>query len=86
LRKALWERGVDVGDPALLRSLGAPEGSVDEVLADFEEGKARGVEGSPHWFTPGGDFFAPSLDIRHEGAVWEVSLDRDGFERFLSSL
>ena len=86
LRDALWERGLDVGDPAVLRSLGAPEGSVDAVLADFEEGKARGVQGSPHWFTSGGDFFCPSLDIRHEGDVWDVSFDRDGFERFLSSL
>lgn len=74
LRALLFESGVDVADPTVLAEVGARHGvassSADadraRVEADLEDGRSRGVIGSPHFFTPAGDFFCPSLDIRHD--------------------
>jgi predicted DsbA family dithiol-disulfide isomerase len=70
LRDALFEEGLDLADPAVLAELGARFGlpPVDEqdvagVLADYEEGRARGVIGSPHFFCDHADHFCPSLEI-----------------------
>jgi len=74
VRDALWEQGLDVSHRAVLTSLatdlGVPEATADDhdaIRADLEEGRARGVDGSPHFFTPTGDFFCPSLDISTDG-------------------
>ena len=70
LRAALFEHGVDIGDPAELGliaaahdlALPATEPS-DAVQRDYDDGKARGVQGSPHFFVGTDSFFCPSLDI-----------------------
>ena len=70
LRNALFEDGVDIGDPDLLSDIVLAEGVAsvgddDEraVIADWHEGVARGVKGSPHFFCGDADAFCPSLDI-----------------------
>lgn len=93
LRDALWERGLDVSDHDVLRGLatdfGVPEPTGDDeaaVRADLEGGRARGVDGSPHFFTPTGDFFCPSLDISTDSGEMEVSFDQDEFMRFINAV
>ena len=73
VRHALFERGEDIADPAVLQrladdlGLGLPDDADHaRVLADYEEGKQRGVKGSPHYFGPGGDAFCPSLQISRD--------------------
>lgn len=93
VRDALWERGLDVSDHEVLRGLatdlGVPEATDDDaaaVRADLDGGRARGVDGSPHFFTPTGDFFCPSLDISKENGEMEVSFDREGFTEFMHAV
>jgi len=93
VRDALWEHGIDVSDPQVLRHLGkglgvpvATEADEATVRADLADGRRRDVIGSPHFFTPDGDFFCPSLDISHEGGGMHVAFDRDGFEQFIHAV
>ena len=90
LRNLVFERGRDVADPQVLTDVGERFGVVagpadaDEVLADHREGVARGVVGSPHFFTPAGSFFCPTLDISRAGdGELQIRFDADGFEQFL---
>ena len=92
VREALFEEGVDISDPTALDRLraryGVPEPSLDDaamVLADLEDGRRRGVVGSPHFFTPLGDFFCPSLRIGHHGDVLDITEDAERSERFLAA-
>lgn len=74
LRDALFEQGIDVGDAdelaSLAERLGVPMPEVEDherVLADWHEGQARGVQGSPHVFCgDGGGAFCPSLQIERD--------------------
>jgi predicted DsbA family dithiol-disulfide isomerase len=73
VREAIFERGEDVADPVVLQRLaddlgvGLPDDADRaRVLADYEDGKQRGVKGSPHYFGPGGDAFCPSLQISRD--------------------
>ena len=93
VRDALWEHGMDIDDPAVLARLRAdlevPDPtSADEasVHADLDEGRRRGVTGSPHFFTEHGDFFCPSLDITKEGGEMRVAFDLDGFREFAAAV
>ncbi|MEX2293231.1 MAG: hypothetical protein WD691_05540 [Acidimicrobiales bacterium] len=54
------------------------------INSDLAEGRGRGVSGSPHFFTGGGDFFCPALDISHDDdGRMVVRFDAEGFRRFL---
>ena len=94
IRDALFERGEDVSDPGVLATLrgahGVPEPSGEDeaqVRRDHEEGQGRGVQGSPHFFVPGGDdFFCPSLDIEHPGGGIEVDFDAEGLAAFTATV
>lgn len=73
LREALFEQGRDVSDPAVLAEVAAAHGlevpgdGLDDVVRQAQaEGKARGVEGSPHFFVAGTSVFCPLLDIRRD--------------------
>jgi predicted DsbA family dithiol-disulfide isomerase len=73
LRSALFERGEDVGDADVLtdiaraHDLDAPSAEpCDAIVADYEEGKRRGVKGSPHFFVGSDGFFCPALDLGHD--------------------
>ena len=91
LRRALFEEGRDISDPEILehlaRELGvamADESDRTAVIADWDEGKRRGVLGSPHFFCGEADVFCPSLDITKD-PVGGLSVVRDisGLTAFL---
>ena len=69
LRHALFEEGRDVSDPDVLgevaRAHGLEGAGRDEaaVRREWDEGRARGVRGSPHFYCGPNDVFCPSLDI-----------------------
>jgi predicted DsbA family dithiol-disulfide isomerase len=77
LRTALFEDGLDIADAGVLRRIAAAAGvepptesTHDQVLTDWEQGRHRGVVGSPHFFVGGEGFFCPSLDIsRVDGEI-----------------
>lgn len=73
LRSALFEHGIDVGDPGALEvvaaahDLPAPGSDASEaVQRDYDDGRARPVQGSPHFFIGGDAFFCPALDLGHD--------------------
>ena len=83
LRNALFEEGRAISDPVVLENLAHDVGfdMPDEsdraaVLADWDEGKQRGVLGSPHFFCGDTDVFCPSLDITKD-LVEGLSVVRD---------
>ena len=93
LRAALFEHGVDVGDPDALALIAAAHGlpaptadPVAAVRADYESGQARGVQGSPHFFVGADGFFCPALDLGHDTdghltARFDQHMLADFFER-----
>jgi predicted DsbA family dithiol-disulfide isomerase len=90
LRDALFEDGLDISDPDVLTpiadTLGIDRASSDDVLSvteDFEQGRAVGAVGSPHFFVAGDDFFCPSLDIHHDDdGHLQVRFDAPAFAAF----
>ncbi len=96
LRDLLFERHQDIASGDVLAGVaaehsiefdpGALERHAAVVLAAHAEGVERGVIGSPHFFTPGGDFFCPALDVSRdaEGHL-HLSADPDGFAEFIRS-
>lgn len=93
LRDRLFERGQDVSAADVLADVVvahrldevAPVASSDAVERDWAEGKERGVAGSPYFFTPGGTFFCPALDVRRVDGHLRIDSDPEGFERFLAA-
>ncbi|HSP05022.1 MAG TPA: DsbA family protein [Acidimicrobiales bacterium] len=93
LRDRLFERGEDIGDPDLVAAVATTHGlpadagaDHDLPIRDWEEGKSRGVIGSPHFFTPGGDWFCPSLDVsRADDGHLRITDDPEGFDAFVRS-
>jgi 2-hydroxychromene-2-carboxylate isomerase len=80
IRDLLFERGQDVADPDVLAALantfgvGAPDpDDYAVVVADWKEGRSRGVLGSPHFFCGASNVFCPSLQIsRNVGETGKV--------------
>lgn len=92
LRDRLFERGEDIADLARLRHVADEHGVAFDPadrtapLHDHHEGVERGVIGSPHFFTPSGSFFCPSLDVgRDDEGHLVVNTDVEGFEHFLEA-
>lgn len=92
LRNAVFEDGIDIGDPdavgALADSFGLQplDATATEtaVRADWDEGKTRGVVGSPHFFTAdGGSWFCPGLDISRDNRGDFVVAWKHGTEEFV---
>lgn len=99
VRDALFRRGDDIGDPAVLAAIAdehgiAGVGGVDHapteasraVLDDFAEGGRRGVRGSPHFWVGSDDFFCPALVIGHDdhGGL-TADFDPEGLTAFLDA-
>jgi len=70
LRSALFEHGIDIGDPDQLELIATAHGlpvpgseASDAVQRDYDDGRARPVQGSPHFFVGGDGFFCPALDL-----------------------
>ena len=55
------------------------------VEASWETGKARGVVGSPHFFTDAGGFFCPALDIKRVDGHLVIKADVKAFEEFVAN-
>ena len=66
--------------------LEATAADIDSVPADRAEGERRGVIGSPHFFTPTGNWFCPGLDIaRAADGHLDVALNTERFDEFTRS-
>lgn len=91
LRDRLFESGQDVAagpvlaEVAAAHGLPAPVGEPDlaAVEASWEDGRRRGVIGSPHFFTPAGDFFCPALDVSKVDGHLRITADPEGFAAFI---
>lgn len=89
LRNALFEEGRDVSDPAVLTAIreqfGLPEPdaaarrSIDD---DYEEGRRRGVRGSPEYFLDERGFFCPALRLEEVAGGLSVE-GSDSFDAFV---
>ncbi len=90
LRSLVFETGWDVSRPDVLGFVAARHGldvPADDsaVTAEYDEGRRRGVKGSPHFFVQGGGFFCPSLDIKRDrSGHLNVDIDQAGWETFLA--
>jgi len=92
LRDRVFERGQDISADDVLDEVAAVHGlrrddpaTLDAVQRDWDDGRARGVIGSPHFFTPAGGFFCPALDVSRVEGLLRITPDRAGFEQFLDS-
>lgn len=93
VRDLVFEEGRDVADPVVLAAAATALGVTDvndgdraAVLADYEEGRAKGVQGSPTFFVHGHGFFCPTLDIHMVGDELVVDFDRDAFDAFVTEV
>lgn len=92
VRAAQFERGLDIADPGVLAEIAADHGvdpsddpAADEALvrAEWEEGKDRGVVGSPHFFLGAENLFCPVLDIKRVDGHLRISVDDAAVTDFL---
>ncbi len=74
LRDALFEENLDISRPDVLADVARRHGvdpatTLDKrsITDDWDEGRQRGVKGSPHFFCGGLDVFCPTLDIARSG-------------------
>ncbi len=95
LRDAVFEQGLDIGQPDVVAPIADrfdltplnAEDTLAAVRADWNDGKARGVIGSPHFFTAdGGDWFCPGLAISRDAAGEFVVAWKQGTEAFVASV
>nr|WP_221220363.1 DsbA family protein [Mycolicibacterium sp. BK634] len=95
LRTALFEEGLDIGRPDVIESIAArfglapldAETTSGAVQSDWEEGRGRGVIGSPHFFSDdGGDWFCPSLAISRDDVGNFVVAWKQGTEAFVERI
>jgi predicted DsbA family dithiol-disulfide isomerase len=92
LRDAVFEQGRDVTDPTVLAHLASEYGvercgraDVAAVTSEWEEGRRRGVVGSPHFFVGASGFFCPALDIERVDGELRIRTDADGLDRVLAA-
>jgi len=92
LRTALFEDGRDVSDPGVLAEVARvhgvtiePERDRARVLAEYEDGQARGVRGSPEFFVGGRAWFCPMLAVSHADDVWQVEPNDAGRAAFFEA-
>jgi len=95
LRDAVFEQGLDIGRPEVVAAVAARFGldpldtdaTEAAVRVDWEEGRTRGVIGSPHFFT-GDDasWFCPGLAISRDDVGNFVVAWKQGSETFVDSV
>lgn len=95
LRDAVFEQGLDIGQPKVVQAVSDrfgvtpldAEATDAAVRADWAEGKARGVVGSPHFFTPhGGSWFCPGLAISRDDVGNFLVAWKEGNQAFVDSV
>lgn len=90
VRTALFEDGRDISDAKVISELldGVADDddrdAAEQVMADWHDGQARQVIGSPHFFVGGEDFFCPSMTIERSGGVLDIAFDKSGFDEFVN--
>jgi predicted DsbA family dithiol-disulfide isomerase len=80
VRNAVFEHGLDVGDERVIKRMAETFGiepftaeQIEEaVAADWADGRARGVRGSPHFFVGDFEWFCPTLRVRHANGAFDV--------------
>jgi hypothetical protein len=66
--------------------IAAAHGIDADVSADYDEGKRRGVRGSPDFWVGGAEFFCPALDLSHDGdGALAVNFDPAGLSHFVAA-
>ena len=94
LRDAVFEKGLDIGRPDVVETIAArlnleplgADATAAAVHADWDEGKERGVIGSPHFFTAdGGNWFCPALAISRDDVGNFIVAWKPGSEAFVES-
>jgi predicted DsbA family dithiol-disulfide isomerase len=93
IREALFEEDRDVSDEAVLRAIGAEFGvepvthPVARTLVgrDWDRGRTRGVQGSPHFFADGRSWFCPTLSISKSDGDYEVTIDEASQRAFYTA-
>jgi hypothetical protein len=87
-RPALFEDGLDISRHTVLDDIARRHGvdgprDAGAVLLDWRDGQRRGVQGSPHWFVDGRDYFCPALHIDHPAGGLHVTPDPERFEQLV---
>ncbi len=92
LRHLLFEEGADIADPAVLERLASAhdltvtDADRAAIETDHATGVERGAVGSPHFFTPSGGFFCPTLEIsRDADGHFHIQADPEAFEALLAT-
>lgn len=92
LRDAVFVEGRDIADARVLDDIASAHGiagyePADEraVLADLDEGRRRGVVGSPHYFIGAAATFCPGLEIEHRHDDLDIHLAGERFREFLDA-
>ena len=93
VRDALFEQHLDIADDGVLFDIGArfgvtpidPAAGVAAARADWQQGQARGVRGSPHFFVGERDWFCPSLVIHHDDDGFDVNVDDEELRSFYAT-
>ena len=92
LRDALFEEGRDISRPDELARIadqvGVPVPTADQQLVtdEWNEGRERGVVGSPHFFVGATNFFCPALEIKRVDGHLRIARDQAGFEAFVERI
>jgi len=95
LRSALFEEGLDVGRSEVVEPIAGrfglepldAETRSATLHADWDEGRTRGVMGSPHFLTgDGGSWFCPGLDISRDNLGNFVIAWKQRTEAFVESV
>ena len=94
LRDAVFEYGLDIGRPEVVAAIAArfsldpldADTTESAVRADWDEGRARGVIGSPHFFTGEASWFCPGLAISRDNVGNFVVAWKQGSETFVDSV
>jgi predicted DsbA family dithiol-disulfide isomerase len=92
LRNAVFEEGLDIGRAEVVKPIADrfglepldAEATSAAVRADWDEGRTRGVIGSPHFLTDdGGSWFCPSLAISRDDVGNFVIAWKEGTDAFV---
>jgi predicted DsbA family dithiol-disulfide isomerase len=94
LRGALFEDGLDVADAEVLDAIARrydvealdSHAVLESVRSDWQEGKARGVQGSPHFFIGERDWFCPTLDISESAGQYSVRTNATKLNEFYAAV
>ena len=63
-----------------------PDAAEAAIRADWEQGTARGVQGSPHFFVGERGWFCPSLEISHTGPRFDIKVAGETMREFYAAV